>query len=296
MSLLREIQHAATDPGIDLPSLLRKCKILANRLGSPELKQWVNFELNGYPNLDTLPGYRVFSVQVLGDFSGPMGSGLKNALIPSSCIPEKVRGILFTCRMNNPVAALASLAEDADGSAQELWNADITAYVGQEIIDGMNCLRAWKVIPVNQLISILDAIRTKILDFALEIEAENPEAGEAMPNTQPIPQEKVQQVFNTYITGNSNNIATGSEHFSQETNNADAHAEVFSQLLDALRSVNDESIRAVASATVEEMRAAKDKASFKAHYTQFISLLADHAQILGTVATPFLPALMQMIP
>lgn len=295
MSLLREIQQAATDSDVDLPSLLRKCKILANRLGNPEFKQWVNFELNGYPDLDKLPDYRIFGVQVLGDFSGPMGSGLKNAPIPSSCIPEDLREVLFTCRMNSPVAALASLIEDSDGTAQEPWNANITAHSGQQIVRGMNCLRAWKVIPVNQLISITDVIRTKILDFALEIEAENPEAGEAQPNAQPIPQEKVQQVFNTYITGNGNNITTASQHVSQEANNTNTHAEVFSQLLDALRSVNDESIRTAVSATVEEMRAAKDKTSFKTHYTQFISLLADHAQILGTVTTPFLPALTQML-
>lgn len=197
--------------------------------------------------------------------------------------------------MNTPVAALVSLTENTDGTAQEPWNADITAYVGHQIIQGMNCLQAWKVIPVSLLASILDVIRTKILDFALEIEAENPDAGEAPVNTHPIPQEKVQQVVNMYITGNGNNVATGSHHFSQETNNTNTHTEMFSQLLDALRSVGDESIRTAVSATVEEMRAAKDKASFKAHYAQFISLLADHAQILGTVATPFLPALTQML-
>lgn len=148
---------------------------------------------------------------------------------------------------------------------------------------------------MNLLASILDVIRTKILDFALEIEAENPEAGEAQPNTQPIPQEKVQQVFNTYIVGNGNNIATASQHVSQETNNTDTHAEVFSQLLDALRSVSDESVTETITATVEEMRAAKDKPGFLAHYTQFTSLLADHVQILGPVVAPFLPMLAKML-
>lgn len=72
MSLLREIQQAAaaTDPAVDLPSLLRKCKILANRLGNPEFKQWVDFELKGYPDLAKLPDYRVFSVCIHGDFTG----------------------------------------------------------------------------------------------------------------------------------------------------------------------------------------------------------------------------------
>lgn len=295
MSLLREIQQAATDPSFDLPSLLRKCKILANRLGSPEFKQWVNFELNGYPDLGNLPDYRVFDVEVRGYFTGSFHRVLNNANVPPSCIPKELREVLFTCRMNTPVAALVSLTENSDGTAQEPWNADITAYVGRQIIQDMNCLQAWKVIPVNLLASILDVIRTKILDFALEIEAENPEAGEAQPNTQPIPQEKIQQVFNTYITGNGNNIATASHHVSQESNNTDTHAEVFSQLLDALRSIGDESVTETITATVEEMRAAKDKPGFLAHYTQFTSLLADHVQILGPVVAPFLPMLAKML-
>ncbi|EKS7554397.1 hypothetical protein ACE2NF_003362 [Salmonella enterica] len=233
MSLLREIQQAAIDPSIDLPSLLRKCKVLASRLGNQEFKQWINFELNGYPDQSNLPDYRVFDVEVRGYFTGSFHRVLNNANVPPSCILKELREALFTCRMNTPVAALVSLTKNSDGIAQEPWNADVTAYVGRQIIQDMNCLRAWKVIPVNLLASILDVIRTKILDFALEIEAENPEAGEAQPNTQPIPQEKVQQVFNTYIVGNGNNIATASQHVSQETNNTDTHAEVFSQLLDA---------------------------------------------------------------
>ena len=295
MSLLREIQQAATAPDVDLPSLLRKCKILANRLGNPEFKQWVSYELNGYPDLETLPNYRIFDVEVRGYFIGSFNRVLNNANVPSACIPKEFRDALFTCRMNTSVAALVSLIEDSDGIAQEPWNADIIAHFGRQIIQGMNCLQAWKVIPVNQLASMLDVIKTKILDFALEIEAENPDAGEAPVNTLPIPREKVQQVVNMYITGNGNNVATGSHHFSQESNNTDTHAEVFSQLLDALRSIGNESVTETITATVEEMRAAKDKPGFLAHYTQFTSLLADHIQILGPVVAPFLPVLTKML-
>ena len=109
MSLLREIQQAATDPDVDLPSLLRKCKILANRLGNPAFKQWVSYELNGYPDLDKLPDYRVFDVEVRGYFTGSFNRMLDNANIPPSCIPKELREILFTCRMNAPVAAIIPL-------------------------------------------------------------------------------------------------------------------------------------------------------------------------------------------
>lgn len=48
MSLLREIQDAAISSDVELAVLLRKCKVLAARLGSNEFKSWVESELSGY--------------------------------------------------------------------------------------------------------------------------------------------------------------------------------------------------------------------------------------------------------
>jgi hypothetical protein len=48
LSLLREIQDLATTDG-DLANLLRKCKILAARLGSEQFSGWVDYELDDYP-------------------------------------------------------------------------------------------------------------------------------------------------------------------------------------------------------------------------------------------------------
>ena len=58
MSLLREIQDAAVDGTSDLESLLRKCRVLATRLKHDELKNWVTWELDGYPAEVPLPDYR----------------------------------------------------------------------------------------------------------------------------------------------------------------------------------------------------------------------------------------------
>ncbi|MBW1649147.1 MAG: hypothetical protein JRJ44_00455 [Deltaproteobacteria bacterium] len=58
MSLLKEIQNDAIDSNIDLAVLLRKCKVFAVRLGSPEFKQWVGNELSGYADIESLPNYQ----------------------------------------------------------------------------------------------------------------------------------------------------------------------------------------------------------------------------------------------
>src|SRR5665213_2227657 len=59
MTLLREIQAAATDPTVDVSTLLRKAKILAARLKNPEFEAWVDNELNGYEDRKAVPLYRV---------------------------------------------------------------------------------------------------------------------------------------------------------------------------------------------------------------------------------------------
>lgn len=216
MSLLREIQDTAIDSNTELAVLLRKCKVLAARLSSPEFKQWVENELSGYEDMDILPEYRIMKVNSKGHFSGPYQSGLRNADIPLSCIEQDFHKNLSHSYLAQPVAALESLVRDASGGTlQEPWNPDLVAYVGQNIYQGMNCMQAWKVIPVAGIVAALDAVRNRVLNFVLEIEAESPDAGEAPVNSNPVSQEKVNQIFNTYITGTVQNVATGGSNVSQ---------------------------------------------------------------------------------
>lgn len=298
MSLLREIQDAAIDSNTELAVLLRKCKVLAARLGSPEFKQWVENELSGYDNIETLPEYRVMKVNSKGHFSGSFQSGLRNADIPLSCIEKKFHKNLSHSYMTQPVAALESLVRDTSGGTlQEPWNPDLVAYVGQNIYQGMNCMQAWKVIPVAGMVAALDAVRNRVLNFVLEIEAESPDAGEAPANSNPVPQEKVHQIFNTYITGTVQNVATGSSHVSQNAVHNSINEELFRDLLNALHKSNgDKQIISKLSNTVEEMQANQGSKSFRGHYQNFISILSDHMQVFGPVVAPFLPALAAVMP
>lgn len=297
MSLLREIQDAAIDSKTDLASLLRKCKVLAARLGSEEFKSWVDSELSGYKKVEDLPEYRVLHVTSKGHFSGAFGSGINNADIPMFCLPEEFRETMSLSNMMEPVASIEALVSKSDGgTAQEPWNPDFVAMVGQKIYQNMNCMQAWKVIPITALIAALDEIRNRILNFVLEIEAQDPDAGEAALNSSPVPPEKVNQIFNTYISGSVQNVATGSHSFEQHADHNDANAELFSQLLEALRSVKQPEITTQLCDNIEEMRSSQGTDSFKQHYQHFMSLLSNHMTVLGPIVAPFLPALAAIVP
>ena len=298
MSLLRDIQDSAVDSRVPLTSLLRKCKILSVRLGSIEFKEWIDNELNGYSSKDTVPKYRVLRVNSKGHFSGPFQSVMRNADIPLLCIPEEFRENLHTSFLMQSIASLESLVENTDsGSAQEPWNPDLVAYIGQNIYEGMNCVQAWKVIPINSVVAAIDSVRTRILSFVLEIEAEVPNAGEASINLIPASKDKVTQIFNTYITGNVGNVATGSTNIKQKTRMSERKEKIFADMLDVLSKMDaDPDAISQLSDTVEEMRDAKESERFKAAYQKFMSILADHIQVFGTVLAPYLPALSEMLP
>lgn len=254
MSLLRQIQDAAASSDVPLSTLLRRCQILASRLGSAEVAGWVAHELNGYPSKDGLPDYRVLrGVQSVGDFSAP-GRILKNLTIAPATLPEVVRPWVPVHHLTDGVAVYEeALRDNDDGAVLYAWPADLVALCSSGMYAHMSCLRAFKVVSTAAHAGMLDTVRTRVLGFALEIERANPEAGEAPANTTPVPPQVVSQVFNTQIHGNVANVAAGSTHVTQTAaQHAAARGDaettaLLAQVADALRALRE----AAADATVE---------------------------------------------
>jgi hypothetical protein len=133
MTLLREIQAAATESNTDISTVLRKAKILAARLHNPELEAWVDHELNGYGERSSLPPYRVVKVEVRGHIRRP-GLHWNNAPIMTTFLPERLRDWGDVCYLSQPVAAIASLAAGArDGGQLEVqWPQELAIKFGAQ--------------------------------------------------------------------------------------------------------------------------------------------------------------------
>ncbi len=216
MSLLRDIQDAAINSGIEISTVLRKCKVLSARLGNSEFKRWVDQELNGYESIDDLPSYRILTVQSKGHFSGPFGSGIKNGDIPLICLPKELRESLSKAYCTQPISAYEALIKSSKGdNFQEQWPPDLVALYGGEIYQNMSCMTAWKTIPYGLIVALIDTVRNRVLNFVIELESESPDAGESPINKPSISRDKIAHVFNTTIYGNVGNIADGSSNINQ---------------------------------------------------------------------------------
>jgi hypothetical protein len=214
MTLLREIQAAAVDSSADLPTLLRRCKVLASRLKLAELAAWSNLELNGYPDISRVPEYRRVRVSAIGHFMGPFQSGLKNAPIPPSTLPEGLRHLAEYHTFSEGVSVLVSHVANGDPTLRAKWPADAIALLQSvEIYEGGLVLAdAWGRLSRSSVQGILDTIRTRVLDFALAVEEADPQAGDRAPGeASNVTPAQGATIFNTTIINGQANIGTGGD-------------------------------------------------------------------------------------
>ncbi|NES70996.1 MAG: hypothetical protein F6K24_40200, partial [Okeania sp. SIO2D1] len=213
MSLLRRIQDATVDPNFKLADVLRMCKILAARLEHPAFKEWIGQELNGYKDWKQVPDYRILeNLSCRGDFLSPFGNSLKNAPISIIDLPEefreKFREAVSTKYVLQSVSALESIVGQANQANQSLLRqffvADTLPLLNDNIYPNMSCRQAWTDIPTAEFVAVLDTVKSRILDFVIEIEVKEPNAGDVEPGVKPIPEQTINYIFNKCVLNHPN--------------------------------------------------------------------------------------------
>lgn len=211
LELLRQIEDDAISSKVPVTELLRRVQVFASRARLPELADWVRYELNGYPQDIELPKYRVIYGIAKGHFLGPFRSGLRNANLPASNLPEELRDWARKAYLRQPIAALEKIANDkgSEGDLSFPWPGDLVARVQGSFYEGMALAQAWLSVSRTDFVSAVDAVRNRILSFALE--AEPLIAEDNAPTPQPATSAGLTQVFHNHIYGTVTNLAQGNE-------------------------------------------------------------------------------------
>lgn len=207
MSLLEEIQNEAVDSKSDLGSLLRKCKLLAARLGSQPLEDWIIWESNGYPDGITVPDYRIWPLTIKGHFSGPFGSGIKNAEIPLASLPENIRESFHNYECRQSIASMEQMLKGSDHSTLRVGTGDLAIVLGTNVFQGQSCMQTWSEFGTGNVFELFNKVRNLILDLSLAVWKEEPTAGEStITSSSSIKPSRVTQIFNTTVYGGSANL------------------------------------------------------------------------------------------
>lgn len=207
MTLIEEIQNAAVDSKCDLGTLLRKCKVLASRLGSEKLEEWLIWESNGYPQSIDVPDYRTWGVEFKGHFAGPLGAAINYAPIPLICLPEAGRKLYEKYKCRQSIASIEEVLKSHDNKNLHISTGDLAAVIGTKVYQGYNCIDAWGEFAAGNLVEVLNTVRNRILDFSLAIWKEEPSVGEKSDLIgKEIEPKKVTQIFYTTVYGGSANL------------------------------------------------------------------------------------------
>ncbi|MBX9961713.1 MAG: hypothetical protein K2Y35_01570 [Burkholderiales bacterium] len=177
MALLDDIQAAVLKEGTELGPILLKVRLLAARLRSQPLADWVKHESEGYPPESLLPEYRIIPVSYTGTFSGPFGSAIRNAPIPPFLI-EKYAGEKWARHeMRQSIAAVDDLLASAnDGGSLSINAANLILLLQGKVYDGYACNSVTGIVARAALAEIRHAVRSRVLELTIALEESVPEA------------------------------------------------------------------------------------------------------------------------
>lgn len=238
MKLLNEIIDSLSTQESSLTGALLKTKVLLHQIGHKELVEWVNHELNGYPHEQDLPEYRKLPAQVLAN----MAYQVNSHPIPLGHLDDKVRERFETAKMYQSLAVLEKLTANEDGFLESPIPMEYNGIFGKSLANGYMIQRVWSSIGKPDVAQIFVQVRSRLLDFVLELKEQ---IGEDVPE-QEIKQRTdsidASSLFNNAIFGNNTTIVVGN-HNSQDVTNIVAKGD-FPALAEYLKKhgVNESSI------------------------------------------------------
>ncbi|MBQ0688055.1 abortive phage resistance protein [Providencia rettgeri] len=163
-----KLQEMASSSATDITELLSRAKMISVKLGLDDIAEWLGYELNGYPSYDLLPKYRVLTNLPLRAFN-PYVGWIPYQLGDTYDTDKELYDILTTVHINNPISMIIEFVKEDQMMYSDL-PANITHYLQQA--GNIDFRIAWSINPA-QLINIFSNVRTKILDWALQLERKN---------------------------------------------------------------------------------------------------------------------------
>lgn len=208
LSLLREIQAGILQEKPDLASILLKLRLLAARLGSEPLADWVKHEAEGYPLGAEVPPYRTVSVSYKGSFSGPWGSSINNAPIPAHLIETHASADWTRKKVHQSMASVQEMAASEEGVGLDASN--LILLLQGKVYAEMACIAVSGSVSAYALREIVQAVRVRILELTIELEKRVPEAVEVSLVSEPASLDRkaavVSQVYFQTVHGSVTNV------------------------------------------------------------------------------------------
>jgi hypothetical protein len=168
--LLGDIINLLSNETASLSEALLKTKVLLHKIGKKELAQWVNKELDGYQRDSVLPAYRILPSHVKGNVANP-ARRYQSFPIPIGHLKPEERKHLEHAYMFESLAVLEDMSKRAKhGSVSRPIPMEYNARLGETLGNHYDVEAAWILIGVHDIKGIAAHIRSRLLDFLLDLQ------------------------------------------------------------------------------------------------------------------------------
>lgn len=171
MKLIDEIIDNLSADQPNLTNALMKTKVLLHKLGKKDLIEWVNNEINGYSETADVPPYRTVNAQVLANFANIVHQYSRHP-IPLSHLDKKYRESLETTNLRQSLGVLEEFASNDSGNIMSPIPVEANHLLGKGLDSSFHIQRAWCEISTSAITQILIEVRSRLLDFILELSGE----------------------------------------------------------------------------------------------------------------------------
>ncbi|MBQ5939862.1 hypothetical protein [Massilia sp. AB1] len=173
MKLLNDIVGLLMNEAGSLNEALLKTKVLLHQIGHRELVGWVTSELSGYPDDAELPPYRKVHFQVYGTITN--GYHIYPRRILSARHLRKQFGDVFeVAQIAQAIGVLEKNVSEstAESAMTKQFGPQVDKLLSEPYAGGYYVEGSYSYIGIGQIQQILIEVRSRLLDFILELQSE----------------------------------------------------------------------------------------------------------------------------
>lgn len=214
VQILNDLIFTLSDASPKLIDCLNKTKVLLYQIGRKDLVGWVNNEINGYQDDAELPSYRYVNAQVKGNV-GNAAYLYPSHPLPTMHLSKMQQKNLHELEMKESIGVLENLLSDNKHGLSRPLPLEISQLFDKAFSGGYTVQKAWCDIGAGQIDQILIQVRSRLLEFLLELrEIIGPEDSEqAVKEIAQLP--TVATAFTSVIYGDNNTILVGNQNQQQ---------------------------------------------------------------------------------
>lgn len=163
-SIVLDLQKEILSPNCDIVNVLRKAHLIAVKLKLSDFDQWIQYELNGYPDKESCPEYRKVrgTLKYLNQFYGWSPIIIQN---------NEIEKIICERKMSNSISEIVSLSDSSENDLIAELSGEESAFLDKNcnmLIPQRYALH----ISSTAVKDIEEKVKNTILEWTLKLEEE----------------------------------------------------------------------------------------------------------------------------